>query len=91
MRNLISALRPIKSATEGSLDDYDFELVYIAGMDPAVIKVKLHDDTQFTYKWGAYVYTGGSPARFKHGVDTIRDRLEELRGERARTESSGEP
>ncbi len=91
MRNLISALGPIKSATEGNLDDYDYELVYIAGMDPAVIKVKLNDDTQFTYKWGAYVYTGGSPSRFQDGVDTIRDRVEKLRGEQALTEPSGEP
>lgn len=91
MRNLISALSPINSATEGSLDDYDYRLVYIAGMDPAVIEVKLGDDSEFTYKWGAYVYTGGNPKRFRDGVNAIRKRVETLRGEQLPAEQSGEP
>ncbi|MCD0462031.1 hypothetical protein [Roseiconus lacunae] len=91
MRNLISALAPIRSAVEGDLDDFDYELVYIAGMDPAVIRVKLNDDTQFTYKWGEYVYTGGDPSRFQEAVDAIRNRVEELGGERTQAEESGEP
>ena len=91
MRNLISALAPVRTAVEGTLEEYDYRLVYIAGMDPAVIDVKLEDDNQFTYKWGRYVYTGGKPARFVDGVNAIRARVATLRGERQSTDVSGEP
>jgi hypothetical protein len=91
MRTLISALGPIKSATEGTLDDYDYRLVYVAGMDPAIIDVKLGDDTQFEYKWGAYVYTGGSVTRFRDGVDAIRIRVETRRVEQLPAHGRGEP
>ena len=90
MRSLISALRPVKSASEGTLDNYDYRLVYIAGRDPAIIDVKLGDDTQFTYKWGTYVYTGGHPRLFRDAVEAIRKRVETLRGERLPTDEGGE-
>lgn len=86
MRGLISALGPIKSADEGKLEDYDYELVYTAGMDPAIIHVKLIDDNQLTYKWGEYVYQGGNSTKFVEDVDEIRNRVEELRGEQLPTE-----
>jgi hypothetical protein len=91
MRSLIASLRPIKTAELGALDDYDYRLVYIAGMDPAVIDVKLIDDSHFIYKWDQFVYTGGDPQRFRDRVDAIRKRVESLHGKPVPATEDGEP
>jgi hypothetical protein len=79
MRNLIASLSPIRSVKEATLEDYDYQLVYHAGMDPAIINVKLSDENKLTYKWDDYVYTGGDLARFRNGVNAIRQQDESMR------------
>jgi hypothetical protein len=74
MRSLISSLRPIKSVERGTLDDYDYRLMYFAGMDPAIIKVKLVDATGFVYQWDDFIYHGGNSQSFLETVNSIRSR-----------------
>lgn len=81
MRTLVSTLGPISSTSEATLDAYDYRLVITTGKDPVVIEVKLESDTQFRYRLGEYVYTGGNPTEFRDGVSAIRKRVEATRDE----------
>jgi hypothetical protein len=71
VRDLILALRPIKSSGKGSVAFPDYRMIRQTGMDPTAIRVRRRPDSEeldFEIRGRRFVqglvYTGGKPEEF---------------------------